>query len=293
MKKILAVDDEALNLEIIQDILEMADYQVLTALDGQQALNILAENEDISVIVLDRMMPVMNGMQFMEIVKKEEKYNDIPVIMQTAAASQKEVLEGINAGVYYYLTKPYDAELLLSIVRAAEKDAEHKEKMISEVKDLQFALGMMEEATFHFRTLNEAKNLACFLASCFPAPERVVLGLSEIMINAVEHGNLNITYEEKSKLIQEGNWRIEIEKRLAKPEYQDRIAKVHYQSQDDCVKVTVSDEGNGFDWQEKMNFDNMDMTAPNGRGIMMASNISFDEITYNDKGNTAICTVKK
>ncbi len=291
--KILAIDDEDFNLEIIEEILGFADYNVITALNGEEGLKALEENNDISVIVLDRMMPVMNGIQFMSHLKENEDYAQIPVIMQTAATSQKEIMEGINTGVYYYLTKPYDAEVLLSIVRAAEKDAQHKHKMLANVQDYQFALGMMESAVFKFKSLQETANLACFIANCFPVPERVVLGISELMVNAIEHGNLGISCEEKTALIQDGRWKNEVENRLDQKKYEDKAATLKYENLTDKIQITITDQGKGFDWKSKLDFSNIDMTAPNGRGIMMAKTISFDELFYNKVGNEVTCIVTK
>lgn len=105
--KILAVDDEEFNLMIIKAYLEEEGYDVILAADGLQGLEQLQKHPDIAVIVLDRMMPNMDGMTMLAKVKADPVWNEIPVIMQTAAASSQQVLEGIQAGVYYYLTKPY------------------------------------------------------------------------------------------------------------------------------------------------------------------------------------------
>ena len=68
-------------------------------------------------------MPNMDGMELLGAIKAEARFRDIPVVMQTAASEPEEVLEGIKAGVYYYLTKPYEQEMLLGIVGSALRDA--------------------------------------------------------------------------------------------------------------------------------------------------------------------------
>lgn len=117
--KILVVDDDDLNIKILNEILYDAKFTTVTAEDGEQALARLQEHDDIDIILLDRMMPNMDGMAFMEELKKRPEYVGMPVIMQTAAASVQDVIEGSNSGVYYYLTKPYEENMVLSVVRAA------------------------------------------------------------------------------------------------------------------------------------------------------------------------------
>ena len=82
--KILAVDDEAFNLDIIGEYLEEVGHEVIQAEDGSIAMNILAKNSDIDLIVLDRMMPNMDGMEVLKKVKQHPELRTIPVIMQTA-----------------------------------------------------------------------------------------------------------------------------------------------------------------------------------------------------------------
>jgi DNA-binding response OmpR family regulator len=122
-KSILIIDDDVNNIEILKTDLEDEGYNILTGEDGVVGWNVLQEHKDeIGVILLDRMMPNMNGMEFMAKLKADEAVSQKPVIMQTAAAEKSQVIEGIRAGVYYYLTKPYEYDVMLSIVRAAIND---------------------------------------------------------------------------------------------------------------------------------------------------------------------------
>ena len=248
--KILAVDDEDFNLDIITEYLEGAGFEVVGASDGVIALEQLKQHPDVSVIVLDRMMPNMDGMAMLKILNEDEALKDIPVIMQTAAASSKQIQEGIEAGVYYYLAKPYNEALLLSIVRAALRDSVGRTEMLEQVQKQKRMLGLMEKGRFRFRTLEETHNLSYFIANCFPDPKHMVYGLNELMVNAVEHGNLGISYAEKMDLILAGKWQEEIENRLSQPEYKDKYAVLEYIANEQGITVTIIDQGQGFDWKE-------------------------------------------
>jgi CheY-like chemotaxis protein len=289
--KILAVDDEGFNLDIMKRYMIKAGYEVILAGDGAVALGKLEENPEIDVVVLDWMMPNMDGMTFLRHVKGNPKLQDIPVIMQTAAAASEQVLQGIHAGVYYYLTKPYDDVMLLAIVRAALRDAKAKREMKEEVRSQRRMLGLMEESVFRFRTLEEAKTLAFYIANCFPEPESVVFGLNELLINAIEHGNLGITYAEKTKFVLSGSWAEEVERRLKAPENEMKVARLTFRATKDQISVTIKDEGKGFDWKKYVELSPDRATDPHGRGIAASRLMSFHSLEYLGNGNEVMCKV--
>ncbi len=291
--KILAVDDEEFNLDIISEYLSDAGFDVICAGDGKQALEQLKKHPDVEVIVLDRMMPNMDGMAVLKALHEDKEFKDIPVIMQTAAASSKRIQEGIEAGVYYYLAKPYNEALLLSIVRAALKDSIGRRELRDQVHKQQRTLGLMEKGIFRFRTLEETNNLCYFIANCFPEPENMVYGLNELMINAIEHGNLGITYNEKTLLSLSGQWHSEIERRQALPEYRDKYAVIEYTANEQELVVSIRDQGEGFDWENYMELSPKRATDPNGRGIAIARMKSFPILEYKGNGSEVVCTIKR
>ncbi len=292
-EKILAIDDEEFNLDILNDYLEDANYTVITACDGVDGLEKLRANPDVSVIVLDRMMPRMDGMTFLKEVKADAAFKDIPVIMQTAAASLQQMAEGIKAGVYYYLTKPYEDEMLLGIVRSALADAKSRAEMREEVLSSQTALGLMRQASFDFKTLEEAKNLAAFIAHCFPDPQSAVLGLYELMLNAVEHGNLGIKYDEKTDLVMEGKWHDEVLARLTSDKYRNKFATLTFEIDDENIVVMIKDQGEGFNWEKYLEISPERAMDPHGRGIATSRMLSFDDLQYIGTGNEVMCRVRR
>ncbi len=290
--KILAVDDEAFNLDLMEHHLGRARYRVVRAEDGLIALQKLEENPSIALVVLDRMMPNLGGMEFLQRVKADIRFQDIPVVMQTAAAAADQVVQGIEAGVYYYLTKPYDRAMLLGIVRAALQDAATKKKLKEKVCACDRGLGLMDEARFRFQTAEEAADLASYIASCFPKPETAVVGLHELLLNAVEHGNLGITYSEKTKLLQNSSWKEEIERRLGLPEYRKKFATLTFEATQAALVVHIKDAGSGFDWKNYLDFSADRATDLHGRGIAASRALSFDSLEYLGTGNEVRCIVK-
>lgn len=289
--KILVVDDEAFNLDILKTYLEAEGFMVIDADDGDTALAKIKEHPDLDVIILDRMMPRMNGMEVLSYIKQDAVLKNIPVIMQTAAAASEQLLEGIKAGVYYYLAKPYDQNLLITIVKAALNDSASRREVQREVQNHRHVIGLMESGHFRFRTLEEAKNLAYFIANCFPDPNVVVYGLSELMINAVEHGNLGISYAEKSELLFEGTWHAEVARRMLLPENMNKFVSLHFESSAKEITVRIKDQGQGFDWQKYMEVTPNRAIDPNGRGIATSKLVSFTSLEYIGNGNEVLCKV--
>ena len=124
--KILAVDDDVFNLDIMSEYLTLAGFEVVAADDGDIALRKLEDNPDIAVIILDRMMPRMGGMEVLRRVKTDPRFCNVPVLMQTAVTSPGRKFEAINAGVFRYLTKPYEDMVLISQVREAVVECNKK-----------------------------------------------------------------------------------------------------------------------------------------------------------------------
>jgi len=282
---ILIVDDEDLNLEIISEYLS-DDYKTSTAEDGLIAWEMLKSNpESYDVILLDRMMPNMNGMEVLEKLKEHPVLQHCPVIFQTAKASIADISEGLNAGAFYYLTKPFEEEVLLSIVKTAVNDRYRYKEIKTSLEQTKLTMGMLNSALFEFSTLDEARSIASLVSNTCPEPEKIVMGLTELMVNAIEHGNLGISYQEKSELNDKGLWLQEISKRLESELNKNKRATLQFQRYINKIEIIIIDQGHGFDWNTYMDFDPNRVMDTHGRGIAIANKLSFSSIEYKGKGN--------
>jgi len=289
---ILIVDDEPFNIEIIVELLEDEEcYQLSTALDGQIAIDMLeAAPNDFDIIILDRMMPNMNGMEVLAKIKEHDILRHCPVIFQTAKTSQADIAEGLEAGAHYYLTKPFDEEILLSVIQTAVQERQFYKEVMSDLDKGKQVVPLIRDANFEFTTIDQARNLASLLSNAFPEPSIVVMGLTELMVNAVEHGNLGITYDEKSALNEKSTWNEEVSRRLALPENAEKTVKVSFISNSSTIKITITDQGEGFDWKTYMDFDPSRIMDNHGRGIAVANKLSFSDVSYSGKGNI-VCAI--
>ncbi|MCK5385984.1 MAG: response regulator [Gammaproteobacteria bacterium] len=293
---ILVVDDEPLNLDIIDEFLtgKGQPYIVETAGDGIEAMEKLeADPNKYDTVLLDRMMPRMSGMEVLDKMSAHPELKYIPVILQTAKVRKEDILEGLKAGAYYYLTKPFTSDILHSVVKTAVKDRGYNKALLASLNVTRSSVKLLKTAHFQFRSLEDVRAVSSLLACACDEPDKVAMGLSELMINAIEHGNLHIGYEEKSRLRKQDMWESEIAKRLELPENADIYASIDVITNSDCVTYTIMDQGNGFEWDEFMEFNTTRVMHNHGRGIAMANELYFSSLRYEGDGNIVIVTVNK
>ena len=155
----------------------------------------------------------------------------------------------------------------------------------------QLPFAFLDKGEFHFQTLEEDSLLANSFAHACPKPEKVILGLSELFINAVERGNLGISYHEKGELINTEQLIQEIARRQALEENRDKRVEVCFERRTDVLVFTIRDQGKGFDWRRNLDFDPERVFDPNGRGIAMSHIMSFNSLEYHGNGNIVVVTV--
>jgi two-component system alkaline phosphatase synthesis response regulator PhoP len=120
-KRILIVDDEDSIVKLVKMYLEHHRYEVIIASDGQEGLE-KAKTEKPDLIVLDLMLPKMNGYKVCGLLKKDTRYAKTPVILFTAKAQEKDVKLGEEVGADAYITKPYEPEILLAKIKELLKE---------------------------------------------------------------------------------------------------------------------------------------------------------------------------
>jgi DNA-binding response OmpR family regulator len=114
MQKIIVADDEIRFRKVISEFLKKQGYEILEASNGQEALTIYYENPDVSLLILDVMMPQINGLDLCSIIKKE---SNIPIIILTAKSEEEDELDAFNSGANDYISKPFSLTILLARVK--------------------------------------------------------------------------------------------------------------------------------------------------------------------------------
>ncbi len=290
--RVLAADDDPATLTFLVRALTRAGMETVAAGDGAEALAHLRKNpESFDVLLLDLAMPRMDGWQVLRKVKASPRLRQIPVVLQTVSDRPEDMKRGLEGGAYYYLTKPFTQRVLLRIVRAAAHDVATYRVLHAEVARATSPLAMLTRGTFRYRTLPECHELTHLLARACPDPARIVTGLSELLINALEHGNLGISYKEKGDLLERNVWKAEVARRQALPEHRDKWVEVSVERLEDRIRFEVMDMGEGFDWRAFLVPDAARLFDNHGRGIFMAKMDSFDHLEYRGNGNHAIAEV--
>ncbi len=280
---ILAIDDDQMSHKMLEFCLREQEHDVVSCFSAEEGQKVLAERAtDVQAIILDWEMPVMNGIELLKWLKGKDDYKNIPVIMLTANQGDEYMKIGVDAGAYYYLGKPIEKKLLLSIVSAAINDHAKLKELQDQVQDAQNPFAKMTDGTFRIKKLDDAQKLSLFISNATPVPEQTLI-ISELLTNAIEHGNLGITYDEKSELVDNGTLYEEIENRLTQAKYKDREATIHFEREGDEVLIRIEDEGEGFDFNKYMEFDPERLFDNHGRGIAMVN--SLLQVAYKGKGN--------
>ena len=293
---ILVVDDEPLNLDIIEEFLtgKGQTYTVETANDGVEAMEKLeADPNKFDAVLLDRMMPRMSGMEVLEKMSAHSELKYIPVILQTAKVSKEDILEGLKAGAYYYLTKPFTSDILHSVVKTAVKDRGNNKALLASLNVTKSSVRLLKSAHFEFRSLEDVRAVSSLVACACAEADKVAMGLTELMVNAIEHGNLGIGYDRKSDLRKQDLWESEIAKRLELPENKDTFASIDVLNNSDNVEFKITDQGKGFDWSDYLEFNTERVMDNHGRGIAMANKLYFSKMEYQGKGNIVTVMVEK
>jgi CheY-like chemotaxis protein len=286
--RLLVVDDEEINRDIIAEYLDSDEYELTMVEDGELALQRLREDAPFDAVVLDRMMPGIDGLAVLRRMQADEGLRAVPVIMQTAAASREQIAEGLKEGAYYYLTKPYHRDALVAVVRSAFDGVQRRRALNAEVEQYRGVMGLAQSARFRVQTLQQAHALTVALSSLAGEPANVAIGLLELLINAIEHGNLGITFHEKASLLMSERWEEEVEQRLALPINADKFVEVSLEREPKLLRITIRDCGSGFDWRSYLALNEARALYPNGRGIAVARHVAFKTMVFIEPGNQVI-----
>ncbi|RMH05941.1 MAG: response regulator [Nitrospirae bacterium] len=288
---VMIVDDEEAICDALAELLDGIGYQPLLAHDGGEALHLLEQVESpIHAIVLDWILPHMTGEDVLCQLQARDTWQFIPVIVLTGMAKTTAFQRGMTDRVLSFFKKPCEPDILCACIRGAVKSYALYRTLHEELDQSNLAATVLDVASFRIRSLAEARALSMWLAKAFPNPAGAAVGLLELLVNAIEHGNLQISHDEKTHLLQTGDWDREIDRRLQHPTYRDRFVSVTFHRQADRLDVVITDQGRGFDWKLYMECAPAYETVMHGRGIAISRALCFDRLEYYGMGNVVRAT---
>ena len=285
--KILVVDDEEMIRTIIKKFLLQFTDDIICATNGKEALE-LYKKEKPMFVISDIVMPVMDGITFLEKVRQYD--HAAKVILLTGFGTEKIIIKALRAGAINFLKKPIRIEEFITIVQkviAINHDEKQKKINTASVFEESKKLIIHNRIDDISGAINQL--LLCATNVCQEmAITGLRTGLYEIIMNAIEHGNLNITFEEKSKALEQNSYISLLEQRINDSSYKNRKVTIDYKMYNNKLEYKIKDEGNGFDW-EKITFEDdfESLSRPHGRGIIM-TRFYFDEVNFNKSGSEVV-----
>ncbi|CCD87874.1 putative response regulator receiver domain protein (CheY-like) [Bradyrhizobium sp. ORS 285] len=290
--RILIVDDDSFSLSFLEQLLSSLGYLVETSSDGAEAFAMLRENPArADLVITDRIMPVMDGLALTRRLKREPSTRAMPVILLTGSNIAEDVAAGLDAGAFYYLTKPPSIELVKSVVESAKKEVDRQRNVSSRLAVHQAAFGNVVVMRMSLSRPHEVEGVCSLLASLHSEPEAIIQGIYELVQNAVEHGVLRFGLQNKAALLAAGRWQSELDSRGRSPALRGEV-EATMMRKDGHLVLSVKDTGPGFDWRPFLSTDPSRALAPNGRGIARANNYTFSKLVYNEAGNEVVGVIQ-
>ena len=298
-EKILIVDDDKYIALLLYNFLEEEGFLCDTAEDGLEALEKISKGNDYDMVLLDFVMPRMNGLEFLAAVK--DINSKLPVLMISGYRTRENTLEALRLGAIGFIKKPFSLKDVLTNLKLVFQTAKSKRELGPIIPNLK--KGNME---FVFKTGEiEPDKISLYLSTHLGEMgliegrriSTVALALNEVLINAIEHGNLELPVnyfvetigsEEKEAVTDLKN------ERLKDPEYANKDIIIKYQFHNDEIVLTIIDEGSGFDTASVVEFlMNNDSSGAEGcgRGLMLLK-YAVDEIRFNEKGNEVTLVIR-
>ncbi len=292
-ERVLIVDDEPSILDAMAEAIRILDYSVITAKDGDEAWQKF-EEEKPDIVVTDVRMPHRDGLTLTARIKATRP--SCPVIVVTGFGSEEAAVAALKAGASDYLVKPFQlSDLRQAVDRACSlhRDKWADECVVSVVDDVR--------CTLVIDNLPERLgSVVNFVLRSFPGclSDSHVLGLrvalQELLMNAIEHGNLHITSDEKNHALMEDTYDQLLHERRKMPEYRHRRVRLSY-SHDltrGVVEFRIIDEGQGFDWQAMLGRDANQLLTMigSGRGIFLVRTL-IPNLSYFGNGNEVALTL--
>ncbi len=281
--RVLVVDDEEILRNILSRFLKQADFEPVEAKDGKEAIELFKISNP-ALVISDIMMPKMDGLTLLNEIKKID--SNAMVILMTGYGNEDILLEALRGGALNFFKKPFNFHELIKFVEHAirhKKEPEfeglYSQHLIEETKAFSFPteetniLPIVNQITLHLRKLIPESEIV-----------NIKIGIEEIITNAIEHGNLGITFEEKQKAIEDGRWGEFIESRLNENNNRKKLIRINSKLTEEEFRIVISDEGEGFDWKALPEVSADNLLRYNGRGIFLTK-IYFDEVIFNEKGN--------
>ncbi len=276
---ILAVDDDPLNLEILATSLTREGHMVDCVTNGGDAL--LALNDRPSrydLVLLDKMMPVMDGDECLSRIKKCGSLAGIPVIMQTASIGEEDIQSSLELGAASYITKPFTKKDLVAAIESVLNARVKEADVIVTRKKPNETYGSIN---LKLKTISKALQVKHSIVEYFGLSESKEGAIGELLVDAIQYGNVGLTKAEREILLEQGKWEEEINDRARSSERRHRSVSINLIRTNRYDEISVTHEGRKFNWR--------DYTETESPKYFT----KFDDIEFDASGKTIRCKMYK
>lgn len=282
--RILIVEDDFGSREFLYSLIKLEGYDVKQASNGEEGLEVYKEYHP-DLVISDIQMPKMDGLEMLSQLRSDK--SDAIFIITTAFGSEDYAIEALRLGANNYLKKPIDKRSLLGLIKKYKSIVDSRtlaKKAEGRVVEKELKI----EFDTHFEHISSiVSQLISEISLKIDDSDKtnIELGLDELITNSIEHGNLDISYEEKVEAVDKNTLVDLYNQRLGDPELAKRKVIVNYIQKPGYSEWLITDEGKGFDWKSIPDpTQGAQLMELNGRGIFI-TNFLFDEMEYLGKGN--------
>jgi CheY-like chemotaxis protein len=281
--RVLVADDQEALRALLCRMLAREGFEPIEAKDGAAAIELYKSLKP-PVVVSDIMMPKMDGLTLLQEIKKIDP--GAAVILMTGHGNEEILLRALQGGATNFFKKPFNVR---NLIREIHKIFQYK---VETVRSYLFSPFLVEETKSFALTTGNAPyypvvNQITLQLPCLLAEAEILnlkIGIEEMITNAIEHGNLGISFSEKSSAMEAGKLGDLLAERLARDENAAKKVFISSRLTTESFRITIRDEGEGFDWRNLPALLPENLLAYNGRGIFLTK-IYYDEVAYNDRGN--------
>lgn len=283
----LIIDPDAALQEILGEILKNR-FRIFTANSIEESRSVMG-GEDPHLIFIEMLLPGEDPIQYIERTKKSKTNTQVIVI--TDNATVENAVTALRNGALDFLKKPFEiddiariVEKFFSLTANREADYDIYASIVAESRTFELPTDFSIISTFMSEIMHI---ISRFTGVDKKATLTIRLSLYEMLVNAMEHGNLEINYEMKKNLLEEViDYQRFLQERASEEPFSNRKVKVSYNYDRKSISFTITDEGKGFDVGKVPNpHASENLERLNGRGIFI-SRVNMTQVTYNDKGNS-------
>ena len=280
---ILVVDDEEALRALLCHLLAREGFEPIPAADGEQAIEIYRQAKPM-IVLSDIMMPKLDGLGLLAEIRRIDR--TAIVILMTGQGNEEVLLKALRGGATNFFKKPFNVRELIEEIRTVVE-------LRTEVARASLFTPCLVEETKSFLLprsdtpyLPVVNQVTLQLPLLLPEGEilNIKVGIEEMITNAIEHGNLGVSFEEKNAAITAGTLSQLEAERARESDAAGRAVRITSRLTPALFEVTIRDDGRGFDWRTLPDVIAENILGLNGRGIFLTK-IYFDEVIFNDAGN--------